>query len=60
MKNIFSWKPGREIKVVLLRNDEEIVIDTITTQAYTKGLSIGPIESATANQIKIRKAWLKG
>ena len=60
LRDVFDWKPGREIKVVLLRNDEEIVIETITTQAYTKGLSIGPQENGTSNQLKIRNAWLKG
>jgi predicted metalloprotease with PDZ domain len=59
LKGVFEWKPGREIKVVLLRNEKEILIATITTQAYTNGLSIGPIKNATADQIKIRNAWLK-
>lgn len=59
-EGMLSWKPGREIKVVLQRGEEEIIIDTTTTQAYSKGNSIFPIADATEEQIALRNAWLKG
>ena len=57
---VFSWKPGRDVEVVLDRDGEEIVIKTTTTQGYTKGKALKVKENATEAQHKLREAWLKG
>ncbi len=60
LEQVFSWKPGREIEVILDRNGEEIVIKTTTTKTYTKGIGIIEKEDATDAQKALREAWLKG
>ena len=57
---VFSWKPGRDVEVVLVRDGQEIVIKTTTTQGYTKGKALKVKENATEAQHKLREAWLKG
>jgi predicted metalloprotease with PDZ domain len=57
---VFSWKPGRDVEVVLERDGEEVVIKTTTTQGYTKGKALKVKENATEAQHKLREAWLKG
>ena len=57
---VFSWKPGRDVEVVLDRDGQEIVIKTTTTQGYTKGKALKVKENATEAQHKLREAWLKG
>ena len=57
---VFSWKPGRDVEVVLDRDGEEVVIKTTTTQGYTKGKALKVKENATEAQHKLREAWLKG
>ncbi|WMI65536.1 peptidase M61 [Aestuariibaculum sp. YM273] len=57
---MFSWNPGQEIEVILDRNREDVVLKTTTTQSYTMGEGIMEKEDATAQQIKLREAWLKG
>ncbi len=57
---MFSWNPGQEIEVILDRNGEDVVLKTTTTQSYTMGEGIMEKEDATAQQIKLREAWLKG
>ncbi|SHI82798.1 hypothetical protein [Algibacter luteus] len=57
---VFSWKPGRDVEVVLERDGEEVVIKTTTTQGYTKGKALKVKENATDAQHKLREAWLKG
>ncbi len=57
---VFMWRPGKKAKVVLSRNGKEIVIDTTTTQSYTKGKGLKQKEAATAKQKDLLKAWLKG
>lgn len=59
-QKVFMWKPGTDVEVVLDRDDEEIVIKTTLTQAYTTGKGLMPKEDATAEQIALREAWLKG
>ncbi|TXG39399.1 M61 family metallopeptidase [Seonamhaeicola maritimus] len=60
LQEVFMWKPGKDIKVVLDRNGEEIVIKTTTTQPYTTGKSLMEKANATDAQKALRKAWLKG
>jgi predicted metalloprotease with PDZ domain len=57
---VFSWKPGRDVEVVLERDGQEIVIKTTTTQGYTKGKALKVKENATEAQNKLREAWLRG
>nr|WP_299387087.1 peptidase M61 [Allomuricauda sp.] len=57
---VFSWKPGKEIEVVLLRGGEEILIKTTTTTSYTKSETLVENPNATATQKELRNAWLKG
>jgi len=57
---VFEWQPGEEIEVKLQRNGEEVIIKTTLTQSYTKGEKLTPNLNATSNQVKLRKAWLKG
>ncbi|WP_282136094.1 peptidase M61 [Seonamhaeicola maritimus] len=60
LQEVFMWKPGKDIEVVLDRNGEEIVIKTTTTQPYTTGKSLMEKANATDAQKALRKAWLKG
>ena len=57
---MFSWKPGDEIEVKLVRNGEDVIIKTILTQSYTKGSKLKHKQSSTKKQISLRNAWLKG
>ncbi len=56
----FSWKPGKEIEVVLDRNGQEVVIKTTLTQSYTKGKNLKSKAGITDKQVALKKAWLKG
>nr|WP_321223868.1 peptidase M61 [uncultured Psychroserpens sp.] len=58
--SMYQWKPGQGINVVLEREGKEIVIEAVLTQSYTMAKKIVEAETATAKQIEIRKAWLKG
>ncbi len=60
MGQMFRWRPGNEIEVVLNRNGEEIVIKATLTQSYTTSQSLQNNPNATDAQIALRKAWLKG
>ena len=57
---VFGWQPGKDIEVKLMRDGKEVVIKTKTTQSYTMGKGIQPLENATKAQIELRNAWLKG
>lgn len=59
-QKVFMWQPGEDVEVVLDRNGEEIVIKTTLTQSYTKGTALKEDPKATAEQLSLRKAWLKG
>ncbi|WP_191859490.1 M61 family metallopeptidase [Hanstruepera ponticola] len=59
-QKVFGWQPGTDVEVVLDREGEEITIKTTLTQAYTTGKGLMPQEDATAEQVALRKAWLKG
>lgn len=60
LQEVFMWKPGKAVKVVLEREGEEVIIETTTTQPYTTGEMIVEKDNETAAQIALRKAWLKG
>ncbi len=60
LQEVFLWKPGKDIVVVLDRNGEEITIKTITTQGYTFGKGLVEKPDATESQKALREAWLKG
>lgn len=59
-QKVFMWKPGTDVEVVLDRDGEEIVIKTTLTPAYTTGKGLMPKADATAEQVALREAWLKG
>uniref|UniRef100_A0A2B4S0A2 Peptidase M61 n=1 Tax=Stylophora pistillata TaxID=50429 RepID=A0A2B4S0A2_STYPI len=56
-----DWKEGEKVSIVLERDGKEVVINTVTKQPfYAKGMVLKPNENATAAQINLRNAWLKG
>ena len=60
LQQVFMWRPGKEVEVVLDRNGEEVVIKTTTTQGYTTGEKIVEKPDATETQKALREAWLRG
>ncbi|UZO79699.1 peptidase M61 [Aquimarina sp. ERC-38] len=60
LSQIAGWQTDQEVRVVLSRNDEEIIIDTKLTPSTTKAKSIAPQENASQEQLTLRKAWLTG
>ncbi|WP_136481386.1 M61 family metallopeptidase [Cognatitamlana onchidii] len=60
LQEVFMWKPGKDIEVVLDRNGEEVVIKTTTTKTYTNGTAIMEMADASEAQKVLREAWLKG
>ena len=60
LQEVFMWKPGKDVEVVLDRNGEDVVIKTTTTQPYTTGEMILKKENATDAQKALREAWLRG
>ena len=57
---MFSWKPGKEIEVILDREGKEVVIKTTLTQSYTSGKKLQAKKDATDKQKALLEAWLKG
>lgn len=55
---VFTWKPGKEIEVILSRNGEEINIKTTTEQSYTTANTLVENPETTPAQKDLRKAWL--
>ncbi|WP_298236715.1 peptidase M61 [uncultured Algibacter sp.] len=60
LQEVFSWKPGNDIEVVLDREGEEVLIKTTTTKTYTTGKGIMEKADATDAQKSLREAWLRG
>ncbi|WP_319946574.1 peptidase M61 [Flagellimonas myxillae] len=58
--DVFAWKPGKEIEVVLDRDGTEILIKTTTTPSYTKAKTLVEDPNAVESQKALRNAWLKG
>lgn len=59
-QNVFSWQEGQDINVILTRDGQDVVIKTTLTPTFTTGKGLQPKEDATAAQIELRNAWLKG
>ncbi|WP_298896147.1 peptidase M61 [uncultured Psychroserpens sp.] len=57
---MYQWKEGDDIKVVLERDGEEVVVEAKLVPSFTTSRSIIEAENATDAQINTRKAWLKG
>lgn len=55
---LYRAQIGDDINMVLNRNGEEVIIKTKLSQAYTTKTDIVEDDNATADQIKIRRAWL--
>lgn len=60
LQEVFSWKPGQEIEVILNREGEDIIIKTATTKTYTTGKGIMEKVDASDAQKALREAWLRG
>tara|TARA_R110002012_G_scaffold81945_4_gene207519 strand:- start:55306 stop:57198 length:1893 start_codon:yes stop_codon:yes gene_type:complete len=59
-QNVFGWQEGQDINVILTRDGQDVVIKTTLTPTFTTGKGLQPKEDATAAQIELRNAWLKG
>ena len=59
-QEVFMWQPGKDIKVVLNRSGEEVVIEATLTQSFTTGKVLQQSETATEAQNNLRNSWLKG
>ena len=60
LTEVFMWKPGRDVDVVLDRKGKEVIVKTTLTQSYTTGSSLAVDPNATPKQNTLREAWLKG
>ncbi|GAA4237777.1 peptidase M61 [Postechiella marina] len=60
LQGILGWRVGQEVEVVLERDGKDVVIKTKATQPYTKGEALIEKSNATASQIALREAWLRG
>ncbi len=59
-QNVFGWQEGQDVNVILTRDGQDVVIKTTLTPTFTTGKGLQPKEDATAAQIELRNAWLKG
>jgi len=57
---VFGWAAGREVKVQLERNGEELIIDTTLTPTFTMGDKLEAKTNATQKQKTLLNYWLKG
>lgn len=60
LQEVFSWKPGQEVEVILNREGEDFTVKTTVTKTYTNGKGIMEKVDATDAQKTLREAWLKG
>ena len=60
LQEVYMWKPGKDIEVILERDGKEVIIKTKTTPTFTVGEGIIEKPEATPAQKNIREAWLKG
>ena len=56
---VFGWKPGTEINVLLERGGEEIRIEKVLSPTYTTGKKLSLNPDATTEQKSLLNAWLK-
>ncbi len=54
---MFTWAPGTEIEVSIVRGEKEIPIKTTLTQSYSTGKGVEKIENPTKEQLELRAAW---
>jgi len=57
---MYQWQPGQEFELKVERDGKEVVFKGTLAQSYTTKKSLVEDENATASQIALRKAWLKG
>lgn len=57
---MYMWQPDQEISLTLERDGQPVEIKATTAQPYAKVKSLGKNPDASATQIKLREAWLKG
>jgi predicted metalloprotease with PDZ domain len=55
---MFGWQPGQDITMTLERNGETINLETTLTEATALSETLKEDETATSENIQIRKAWL--
>ncbi len=60
LQEVFSWKPGQEVEVILNREGEDFTVKTTVTKTYTTGKGIMEKADATDAQKTLREAWLRG
>ncbi|AUS07122.1 peptidase M61 [Pseudotamlana carrageenivorans] len=60
LQEIYMWKPGQDVDVVLVRDGEEIQIKTKATKSFVTGEGLVEKADATPAQKELREAWLKG
>ncbi|MCK7591100.1 peptidase M61 [Subsaxibacter sp. CAU 1640] len=58
--SMYQWQPGQDFEVKVERDGKEVVFKGKLAQAYTNKKTLMEDENATAAQIALRKAWLKG
>ena len=57
--NSQKWKEGEDISIVVMRNGEEVVLESQIVEPTTIGKRITEIPNASSEQIELRYAWLK-
>ncbi|KAB1067105.1 peptidase M61 [Tamlana haliotis] len=60
LQEIYTWTPGQDIDVVVVRDGEEINIKTKVTKTYVSGMGILEKKDATDAEKALREAWLRG
>lgn len=55
---VYGWKSGREVSVVLVRDGEEIRIEKILTPSYTQGKKLGLNKDASPQQKEVLHSWI--
>lgn len=57
---VYGWEPGRDVRVVLERNGDEIVIEKSITPTYTTAKVLKRNADMTEGQKGLLDSWLKG
>ncbi len=57
---MYAWQPGGEYQIKILRDGKEMDFKGTLKQSFTTSKELMENESATAKQVELRKAWLKG
>jgi predicted metalloprotease with PDZ domain len=56
----FGWSPEKEIKMVVLRGEEEITLQGKVGAPVANVEVIVPVEGVTSEQVGLREIWMKG